>query len=153
MLRKECGRSLRVIKSRLDLLLRYLLEELQVLVLCKEIAAWGIMACAKQEVRPDYHNSSFRPSKSTYPWTKALMWYRHPQNFQNHHWSSSLLFQWWLTRTMKRLKGLWADWWRSLVEGTAPLNWQVFCLLWCMVVMNQFLLLLDPQACFSTYIF
>ena len=95
MLRKECGRSLGVIKSRLDLLLKYLLVELQVLVLCKEIAAWGITGCARQEVRPDYHKSSSRPFKSTSPPTKALMWYRLPQNFQNLRWSRSLLFQWW----------------------------------------------------------
>lgn len=153
MLRKECGGSLRIIKSRLDLLLRYLLEELQVLVLCKEIAAWGIMACAKQEVRPDYHNSSFRPSKSTYPWTKALMWYRQPQNFQNHLWSSSLLFQWWLTKNHEKAEKSLSRLVKNSVEGTTPLNWQFFCLHWYMVVMNQFLLLLDPQACFSTYIF
>lgn len=110
MLRKECGRSLGVIKSRLDLLLKYLPVELQVFVLCKEIAAWNITGCARQEVRPDYHNSSSRPFKSTSPPTKALMWYRLPQNFQNLRWSRSLLFQWWkieksLSRSLQRCCG------------------------------------------------
>lgn len=122
MLREECGRSLGVIKSRLDLLLKYLLGELQVLVLCKEIAAWGITGCARQEVKPDYHKSSSRPFKSTSPPTKALMWYRLPQNFQNLRWSRSLSFQWW--KVEKSLG-------RSLQRGgggfSEPLSLYILC--------------------------
>jgi len=68
------------------------------------------MPRARQEVRPDYLKSCFRPFKSTSPPTKALMWSRQTQDFQNQSWKqvtlvSMVKVEKSLSRSMKNCRG------------------------------------------------